>query len=132
MRATQLFFAPGTSKPMQQLAESMPAFDLLKAYREAAMTFNTTDIVLIVSVAADESVDGFVAKPRATYIEQAFSKWTPKQRAIHPLASNSAHKRTSLPSSTPAFWLVVESEEKGAVLCCAIGTFLQETSSEAS
>lgn len=111
---------------MQDLAESMPAFDLLKAYRDATVAFGSTDIVLIVSAAEGGSVDGFVAKPRATYIEQAFSKWTPKQRAIHPLASNSAHKKTSLPASRPAFWLVVESEEKGAVLCCAIGAILQE------
>jgi hypothetical protein len=135
MRATQLFFAPGTSEPMQKLAQAIPPYDLLKAYRDATVAFNTTDVVLILAV-KDEQVEGFVAKPRSSYVEEAFVRWSPVQRAMHPLARESAHKKTNLPKETPAFWLVIESEEKGAMLCCAIGSYLQDqeetTSSGAS
>ena len=122
MNATQLFFAPGTSEPMKKLAQSLPPYDLLKAYREATVAFSTTDVVLVLAV-RDNQVVGFVAKPREAYIEEAFRQWTPAQRAIHPLASSAAHKKVQLPQDAPSFWLVIESEEKGAVMCCAIGTF---------
>lgn len=123
MNATQLFFAPGTSEPMKKLAQSLPPYDLLKAYRDA------TDIVLILAV-KDNQVDGFVAKPRDAYIEEAFRRWTPAQKAIHPLASSAAHKKVQLPKDAPSFWLVIESEEKGAMMCCAIGTFHEQMVTE--
>jgi hypothetical protein len=122
MSATQLFFAPNTSERMQKLAEMIPPYDLLKAYREATVAFDTTDIVLVVSTAEG---DGFVAKPRSAYVEEAFRKWTDHQRAAHPLAKESAHSKLKIPASTPAFWLVMEFHDQGAVGCCAIGSFLQ-------
>jgi hypothetical protein len=124
MRATGLFFAPGTSKPMQELAQTIPPFDLLNAYREATVAFNSTDIVLVLA-AQDGEVKGFVAKTRASYIDEAFGKWSPAQRKMHPLCNHSAHKKTSLPAEVPAFWLVIQAEDKGAVLCCAIGSHLE-------
>lgn len=122
MNATQLFFAPGTTDQMKKLAQNIPAYDLLKAYREARATFNTNDIVLII---ADSDPEGFIAKPRSVYVNEAFRKWTQHQRAAHPLAKESAHSKVKLPSDMPAFWLVMEFHEKDAVACCAIGAVLQ-------
>lgn len=112
---------------MQKLAQEIPPYDLLKAYRDATIAFGTTDIVLILHTEQGD-VDGFVAQPRLVYVESAFRRWSPKQRAIHPLASVSAHQAVKLPSERPAFWLVIESEEKGAMLCCAIGASPQAIS----
>lgn len=127
MNATRLFFAPGTSEQTQKLAETIPPYDLLNAYREARIAFDTTDVVLILAV-RDGNVEGFVAKPRAAYIEEAFGKWSQKQRKMHPLCRESAHKKTSLPLEMPAFWLVIQAEDKDAVICCAIGTHLERQS----
>lgn len=124
MNATQLFFAPGTPEPMRKLAVSIPPYDLLKAYRDATIAFNTTDIVLILHT-QDGDVDGFVAKPRQAYIDDAFRRWSDKQRQIHPIPRESAHQAVKLPNERPAFWLVIESEEKGAMMCCAIGAMPQ-------
>ena len=108
---------------MRKVAESLPPYDLLKAYREATRTFNTTDIVLV--VAAGENVEGFQAFPRSAYIEQAFRRWTEQQRSVHPIAKDPAHKRMQMPADSPAFWLVVEMHEQGIIGCCAIGAYLQ-------
>ena len=103
---------------MQKVAESMPPYDLLKAYREATQAFNTPDVVLLV---IEGEIEGFQAMPRTAYIEQAFRRWNDKQRRVHPLARESAHKRLKMPAEAPAFWLVVEFPESQEVGCCAIG-----------
>jgi hypothetical protein len=131
MNATGLFCAPGTSEPMQKLAMGIPPFDLLNAYREAVIAFKTTDIVLILSHQEDDGVKGFSAMARSAYIKEAFRNWKPQQLIMHPLCRESAHKKTSLPSEMPAFWLVVQAQDKGAILCCAIGTHLQRAAAAA-
>lgn len=122
--AVELFIAPGTSDQLKNLVQRIPPYDLLKAYRDARMTFNTNDIVLAVSTHDD--AEGFTAMPRAAYIDQAFKQWTDKQRKMHPLAGESAHKKLKVPADTPAWWLVVEFPDSGAVTCCAIGAFKHE------
>jgi len=107
---------------MQQLAQSLPAFDLLKAYREGAAHFNTRDIVVVVN---NKDQEGFIATPRSAYIEQAFRRFTPEQRKMHPLVNESAHTKMKMPNEAPAFWLVVELQDQGAAAFCAIGAVLQ-------
>ena len=45
MNKTELIIAHGTSDGMKKIAESLPPYDLLRAYREARATFNTPDIL---------------------------------------------------------------------------------------
>jgi hypothetical protein len=116
--STELIVAPGTSDRMKQVAQSIPPYDLIKAYRDARVSFNSNDIVLAI---AEGDVQGFTAMTRAVYIELAFRRWTPEQRKIHPLSKESAHKRMKMPADTPAFWLVIESPDSGAIGYCAIG-----------
>jgi hypothetical protein len=120
MNAVELFIAQGTNDHMRKAAQAIPPYDLLKAYREAQAAFNTTDIVLALSESAPED---FTAMPRSAYIEQAFRRWSPAQRKIHPLAKESAHKKLKVPSDTPAWWLVIESPDSHAIGFCAIGAF---------
>ena len=126
LNATQLFFAPGTPEPMQKLVQSFPPYDLLKAYRDATVAFNTTDIVIL-PVVRNGEMEGYDARPRSAYIEKAFQQWIQRygeqglQTHPLPIARESAHKRTALPTSTPAFWFVVQSEN-GGIEGCAIGT----------
>ncbi len=108
---------------MEQVARSLPPYDLLKAYREARRTFGVSDVVLVV---VDGALDGFVAKPRAAYVEEAFRKWKEAMRAAHPLAKESAHKRLKLPADADAWWLVVEFHDTGEVGCVAIGTVVTQ------
>jgi hypothetical protein len=121
---TELILAPGTSPQMKEIAEALPPYDLLKAYREARQHFGTPDIVLVVVARDTKDADGFQAFSRSAYIEQAFRRWTDTQKKIHPLARESAHKKMQLPRDGIAFWLVVEMPELDAVGCCAIGAFL--------
>jgi hypothetical protein len=121
MNKTELIIAPGTSPGMKKIAESIPPYDLLKAYREARQVFNTPDIVLVV---AQGNAEGFQASPRSTYIEQAFRRFTEHQRNAHPLVRDPAHRRMQMPADALAFWLVVEMPEQQAVGCCAIGAYL--------
>lgn len=116
----ELIIAQGTSEQMKKAAQALPAYDLLKAYREARAAFNTNDIVLVVS---EIQPDGFTAMPRASYIEQAFRRWSAEQRKIHPLTKESAHKKLKVPQDTPAWWLVFEAPDSGAVGFVAIGAF---------
>lgn len=125
MNATELIFAQGTSEPMKQLAQQIPPYDLLKAYRDATIAFASRDVVLVVASGTTEE-QGFVAMPRSAYIEKAFARWNNKQRSIHPLAKESAHKKMKMPAESPAFWLVIEDHDNGAMSCCAIGAFLHE------
>lgn len=118
MSPSQLVLSPGTSERMQKVARSIPPYDLLKAYREAKRAFGTSDVVLVV---ADEDAEGFVAKPRTAYVDEAFRRWKADMLAAHPLAKESAHKRMKMPVEADAFWLVVEFHETGEVGCCAIG-----------
>jgi hypothetical protein len=127
---TELIFAPGTSPEMKKIAEQLPPYDLLKAYREATHTFNTTDIVLVVAGGVD--IDGFHAFPRGAYIEKAFRRWTEQQKAIHPLVKDPAHKRLQTPADSPAFWLVVEIPAQDVITCCAIGAYLHRDLSATS
>lgn len=121
MNTVELFIAPGTSEQMRKIAQALPPYDLLKAYREARASFNTNDVVLVVSAAQPE--EGFTAMPRAVYVEQAFKKWSPAQRKIHPLTKETAHKKLKVPADTPAWWLVLELPDSNAVGFCAIGAF---------
>lgn len=118
---TELILAPGTSPNMKKMAESIPPGALLQAYREARETFRTSDIVLVVN---KENTEGFLASPRAAYIEKAFVRWNDVQRAAHPLAREAAQKKLQMPLDALAFWLVVEMPEQGAVACCAISVYL--------
>ena len=123
MNKTELILAPGTSPRMRKIAESIPPYDLLKAYRDAVRVFDNTDIVLVV---AENNVEGFQAFPRGAYIEQAFRRWNDHQRAAHPIAQP-AHKKMQMPVDSPAFWLVVEMPESGEAGFCAIGAYLHTT-----
>jgi hypothetical protein len=125
MNRTELILAPGTSPEMKKLVESLPPYDLLKAYRDARHTFATGDIVL--AIATEENVEGFLAFPRSVYVEKAFERWNDVQRAAHPLASEPAHKRLQMPEDAQAFWLVIEMPQQQAVGCVAIGTYLHKT-----
>jgi hypothetical protein len=129
MGQSELFTGPGTSDRMKRIAEGIPPYDLLKAYREAVAHFQTADVVLVV---VPEQADGFTAQPRAVYVERAFRLWTAEQRQHHPLAKESAHQRLALPQERPAFWLVVESPKDGAVGCCAIGCLFRPSPIESS
>lgn len=121
MGQSQLFTGPGTSDRMKQLAESLPPYDLLKAYRDARAHFNTPDIVLIV-VPDDPQREGLNAMPRSAYVESAFRRFSEQQRRIHPVASASAHKHLKMPIDQAAFWLIVESPKDDGVGHVAIGT----------
>jgi hypothetical protein len=123
MNAVELFIAPGTDKQMKEAAQALPPYDLLKAYREAQTTFNTNDVVLVVSALQPE---GFTAMTRSAYIEQAFRRWSPAQRKIHPLTKETAHKALKVPADTPAWWLVLELPDSHAIGFCAIGAFHHE------
>jgi hypothetical protein len=122
MGTSELFTGPGTSKRMKQIAESLPPYDLLKAYRDAQAAFGTSDIVLVV---VPDELEGFVAQPRSVYLERAFRRWSPEQRAIHPLARESAHAHLKLPADQAAFWLAVESPQDEAVGHAAIGSLFR-------
>jgi len=113
---------------MRQIAESLPPYDLLKAYREASCTLNTTDIVLVVNT---EHAKGFQAFARSAYIEQAFRRWNNLQLAAHPV-SQPAHKKLQMPMDIPAFWLAVEMPEMEGVGFCAIGAYLHRDLSAVS
>ena len=125
MTKTELIFAPGTSPAMKKAAESLPPYDLLKAYREAAVAFRTNDIVIV--VATGDNVETFEAFPRSEYIKLAFRRWNEKQMQVHPLAKDPAYKRLQTPADSPAFWLVVEAPEAESIGCCAIGAFLHRS-----
>lgn len=129
MNATELILAPNTSPRMTKIAQSLPPYDLLKAYREAGIKLASNDIVLVVS---EEMEEGFVAMTRSAYIEQAFRRWTDKQRKLHPLASVTAHARMKMPLSSPAFWLVVESPKDGLVGSTAIGVVARLVETDAN
>jgi len=128
MGTNELFTGPGTSDRMQRIAQSLPPYDLLKAYRDARAHFRTADIVLVV---VPDEIEGFVAQPRAAYVERAFARWTETQRAVHPLIRESAHQRLKLPLDRPAFWLAVESPQDGSVGYCAIGALFRPSLDEA-
>jgi len=130
MNKMELIFAPGTSPEMRKMAEQLPPYDLLKAYRDATVAFNTHDIVLV--VATGEEVEGFHAFPRSAYIEKAFRRWSEQQKALHPLASNAAHKRLQAPAESPAFWLVIEMPDQDAIACCAIAAYLHRDAAAVS
>jgi len=127
---TELIIAPGTSDGMKKLVESLPPYDLLKAYREVRATFNTPDVVLVVhqkdSGFLQGDGDGIHAFPRAAYIEKAFVRWNEVQRSAHPLVRDSAQKKLQMPTEALAFWLVVEMPEQDAVGSCAIGAYLHK------
>jgi hypothetical protein len=129
MGQSELFTGPGTSDRMKKIAESLPPYDLLKAYRDAVAHFHTTDVVLVV---VPGEFEGFVAQPRTAYLEKALKHWTEKHRAVLPIANESAHKRLMLPAEQPAFWLAVESPQDGAVGHVAIGSMFRTTLEEAS
>jgi hypothetical protein len=129
MNKTELILAPGTSEGMRKTVESLPPYDLLKAYRDARATFNTPDIVLVIHEGND---DGFIASPRSVYIEKAFVRWNETQRAAHPLARDTAQKRHQMPVDALAFWLVLEMPQQEAVGCCAIAAYLHKADSELS
>lgn len=123
MGQSQLFTGPGTSDRMKQLAESLPPYDLLKAYRDARAHFGTPDIVLI--VVPDQQLEGFNAMPRPVYVEKAFRRFKPEQLALHPVASESAHARLKMPVDQAAFWLIVESPKDDGVGHVAIGSLFR-------
>ena len=118
MGTSELFTGPGTSDRMRRIAESLPPYDLLKAYRDARAHFGTADIVLIV---VPDEMEGIVAQPRAVYIEQALHRLSERLRAVHPLVKQSAHQQLKMPADRPAFWLAVESPQDQSVGYCAIG-----------
>ena len=124
MGTNQLFTGPGTSERVKRIAESLPPYDLLKAYREARAHFRTDDIVLVV---VPDELEGFTAQPRSAYVESAFRRWTEAQRAVHPLARESARQHLKLPADRPAFWLAIESPQDGAVGHCAVGAVFVPT-----
>ena len=124
MNATELIFAAGTSEAVQKVARRLPPFDLLKAYRDARIAFNTGDIVIAVT---DGDVSGFTAMPRPVYVEEAFRRWTDEQKKLHPLPKESARKKLKMPDEFPAFWLVIQFPDDGAIMCCAIGAYLRES-----
>lgn len=126
MIRSSLEFAHGTSKRTVQLAKALPAYDLLVAYRKAAREFNSTDIVLVVAIHDEEPV-AFEAMERKTYVDQAFKRWSEKQRKLHPLSSQSAHQKMKMPVSSPAFWLAMEFRDKGALITCAVGSVAFQT-----
>jgi hypothetical protein len=125
---TELIIAPGTSPGMKKVVESLPPYDLLKAYREARATFDTPDVVLVVHQKDGGFLqgdgDGIHAFPRAAYVDKAFVRWNETQRAAHPLFREAAQKRLQMPTEALAFWLVVEMPEHDAVGSCAIGAYL--------
>lgn len=123
MNKTELIIAPGTSDGMKKIAEALPPYDLLRAYREARHTFNTPDVVLVIHQGNDE---GFLASPRSEYIEKAFIRFNEIQRMAHPLVRETAQKKLQMPIEALAFWLVVEMPEADAVGCCAIGAYLHK------
>jgi hypothetical protein len=114
---------------MTKIAESLPTYDLLRAYREASRTFNTPDIVLVV---AKEDVQSFDAFPRSVYIEKALRHFSDFQRGAHPVVRESAHKKLQMPVEAPAFWLAFEMPDMGGVGYCAIGAYLRQTEPAAS
>lgn len=122
MGTSQLFTGPGTSDRMKKIAESLPPYDLIKAYRDARDHFGTDDIVLVV---VPDEMEGFTAQPRAIYIENALKRWSAEQRVHLPLAQKSAHQHLQLPIERPAFWLAVESPQDGAVGHVAIGSIFR-------
>jgi hypothetical protein len=119
---TSLEFAPGTPPNVKALVQSIPAYDLLVAYRKASYEFNTTDIVLIVA-AHDEEVRDFQAMPRSAYVARAMNE---SARLLHPVARESAHQKMKMPPDSPAFWVVLELHNKGVVVPCAIGSYKYE------
>lgn len=129
MNKTELIIAPGTSPDMKKIAESLPPYDLLRAYREARHTFNSNDIVLVVN---QQNEEGFQASTRSVYVNEAFRRWNDVQKAAHPLASSPAYKRLQMPEDAQAFWLVIEMPEQQAVGCVAIGAYLHKEEAELS
>jgi hypothetical protein len=130
MNKTELIIAPGTSDGLKKIVESLPPYDLLRAYRQARATFNTPDIVLVVHQKDGGFLqgdgDGILASPRDAYVEKAFVRWSEKLRAAHPLPRETAQKRLQMPTEALAFWLVVEMPEHDAVGSCAIGAYLHK------
>lgn len=123
-----LEFGPDTPERMKDLVKSIPPYDLLQGYRQAAQEFNTTDIVLIIAV-HDEEVLAFEAKPRAVYVKEAFNN---AATTLHPMAKTSAHRHMKMPKDNPAFWLVLELRDKDTVLTCAIGGVSYKTEAVAN
>jgi len=113
---------------MQKIAQSLPPYDLLKAYRDARAHFATSDIVLVV---VPDEMEGIVAQPRAVYIERALQRLSERLRSVHPLVRQSAHQRLKLPADQPAFWLVVESPQDESVGYCPIGAVYRPSVSSA-
>jgi hypothetical protein len=134
MNKTELIIAPGTSEGMKKIVETLPPYDLLRAYREARSTFRTPDVVLVVHQRdggfLQNDGDGILASPRSEYIEKAFVRWNESLRAAHPLCRESAQKRLQMPELALAFWLVVEMPEHDAVGSCAIGAYLHKEEQE--
>jgi hypothetical protein len=122
---TSLEFAPETHPNVKAMAQSVPAYDLLVAYRRATYEFNTTDVVLVIAV-HDEEVREFQAMPRAAYTALAMNE---SARLLHPIARESAHQKMKMPPDSPAFWVVFElhDSDKGVVVPCAIGSYKYES-----
>jgi hypothetical protein len=119
---TSLEFAPETHPNVKALAQSVPAFDLLTAYRKAAHAFSTTDVVLVIAV-HDEEVRDFQAMPRAAYVAKSMNR---SAQLLHPVARESAHQKMKMPVDSPAFWVVFELHDKHTIVPCAIGSYKYE------
>ncbi len=118
MNRTSLEFAKGTHEDVKKMAQMVPAYDLLKNYRDAVAKFGTTDIVLLIAIHGGEVIN-FEAWPRLDWVDQAMND-VAKRR--HPIARESAHRRMKMPVESPAFWLNFELDGKHQIPC-AIGTY---------
>jgi hypothetical protein len=118
MIKTSLEFAPGTHADVKRMAQAVPPYDLLKAYREATVKFGVTDIVLLIALSRGEVIN-FEAWPRQDWMQQAMND---AARKTHPVARASAHKKMKMPASSPAFWIIFELD-KQHIIPCAVGTY---------
>jgi hypothetical protein len=128
MIKSSLEFAPGTSDAVKSVVRTIPPYDLVVAYRQAAQEFGHNDIVLLIAIQGEEPI-GFEAMPRTAYMAKAFNQ---AAKRIHPMASATAHQKMRMPGDSVAFWLVLELRDQDAVLTCAVGEVRYKVEQEGS
>jgi hypothetical protein len=119
MVKTSLVCAAGTPDEVKRMAQAVPPYDLLKAYREGSQKLGSTDLILVIAMDRGEAVS-LKAWRRVDFVEQA--PLNEVARRAHPIARESAHKKMKIPPAYPAFWLGFEMDGR-ALITCAIGSY---------
>lgn len=116
MLRTGLEFATGTTDASKRVIGRMfQPGDLLEAYRQARVKFNTGDIVLAASDQGPE-IQYMTRIEYAKHLKQVFGP----RASEFKMWAHSAQSVVSMPADSSAFWLVIDLQGADMPIMCVI------------